>query len=85
MVSVVKVLWLGTMQVIISLGIYAYWNVCDTLRLQQKGHRFANNMHFLNTSRSRQNGCHFPYHTFKHIFFNENVGIPVQISLKFVL
>ena len=38
----------------------------------------------LNTLRSRQNGRHFPYDIFKCIFSNENVWIPVKISLKFV-
>ena len=38
----------------------------------------------LNTSRLRQNGCHFPDDIFKWIFFNENVWILIKISLKFV-
>ena len=32
----------------------------------------------------RQNGCHFADDIFKCIFLNENVWIPVKISLKFV-
>ena len=42
------------------------------------------NLHTLNTLRPRQNGRHFPDDKFKHIFFNENVWIPITISLKFV-
>ena len=38
----------------------------------------------LNTLRPRQNGRHFPDDIFKCIFLNENVGIPIKISLKFV-
>ena len=38
----------------------------------------------LNTLRPRQNGRHFADDTFKHIFFNENVRISIEISLKFV-
>ena len=37
-----------------------------------------------NTLRPRQNGRHFPDDIFKHIFLNENVGISIQILLKFV-
>ena len=38
----------------------------------------------LNTLRPRQNGRHFADDIFKYIFLNENVGIPIKISLKFV-
>ena len=38
----------------------------------------------INTLSLRQNGCHFADDTFKHIFLNENVGISIKISLKFV-
>ena len=38
----------------------------------------------VNTLRPRQNGCHFADNTFKGIFLNENVGIFIKISLKFV-
>ena len=32
----------------------------------------------------QQNGCHFADDIFKHMFINENVWIPIKISLKFV-
>ena len=38
----------------------------------------------LNTLRLKQNGRHFTDDTFKRIFLNENVGISIKISLKFV-
>ena len=38
----------------------------------------------LNTLRPRQNGRHFAVAIFKCIFLNENVWIPIEISLKFV-
>ena len=38
----------------------------------------------LNTLRPKQHGCHFADNTFKGIFFNENVGISIKISLEFV-
>ena len=38
----------------------------------------------INTLRSRQNGRHFADDMFKCIFVNENVGISIKISLKFV-
>ena len=37
-----------------------------------------------NTSRPEQNGRHFADDIFKCIFLNENVWIPIKISLKFV-
>ena len=36
----------------------------------------------VNTSRLRQNGCHFPDNIFNCIF-DENVSIEIEISLKF--
>ena len=41
-------------------------------------------MDTFNTLRPRQNGRYFPDDIFKCIFFNENVWITIQISLKFV-
>ena len=41
--------------------------------------------YLVNTLRPRQNGRHFADDTFKRIFLNENVGISIEISLKFVL
>ena len=38
----------------------------------------------INTLRPRQNGRHFADDIFKCIFLNENVWIPIKISLKFV-
>ena len=38
----------------------------------------------VNTLRPRQNGRRFPDDIFKWIFLNENVWIPIEISLKFV-
>ena len=38
----------------------------------------------VNTLRPRQNGRCFPDDIFKCIFLNENVGIAIKISLKFV-
>ena len=38
----------------------------------------------VNTLRQRQNGRHFADAIFKWIFLNENVWIPIEISLKFV-
>ena len=39
---------------------------------------------FINKLRPRQNGRHFADAIFKRIFFNENVWISIEISLKFV-
>ena len=40
--------------------------------------------YFINTLRPRQNGRHFADDIFRSIFLNENVWIPIKISLKFV-
>ena len=40
--------------------------------------------HLVNTLRPRQNWRHFADDIFKCIFLNENVWIPIKISLKFV-
>ena len=39
---------------------------------------------YVSLLRPRQNGRHFADDTFKRIFLNENVRIPITISLKFV-
>ena len=38
----------------------------------------------VNTLRLRQNGRHFADSIFKCIFLNENIWIPIKISLKFI-
>ena len=42
------------------------------------------NRTLINTLRPRQNGRNFADDTFKYIFLNENVWIPIKMSLKFV-
>ena len=46
---------------------------------------FLNNFifHIINTLRPRQGGCQFPDNIFKCIFFNQNIWVSVEISLKF--
>ena len=48
------------------------------------GSRPLNEPLLVNTLRPRQNGRHFPDDIFKCIILNENVWIPIKISLKFV-
>ena len=60
---------------LVKATLYAglvYWPICIT------------RPRCVNTLRPRQNGRRFPDDTFKRIFLNENVGIPIKISLKFV-
>ena len=40
--------------------------------------------YLVDTSRPRQNGRHFPDDIFKCIFLNENIGISLKMSLKFI-
>ena len=49
--------------------------VCFALKIQHQR---------VNTLRPRQNGRHFADDIFNCIFLNENVSIPIKISLKFV-
>ena len=44
---------------------------------------FGNKNCSFNSLRPRQNGCQFPDDIFKCIFLNENVWIPIKISLNF--
>ena len=46
--------------------------------------RICTKHQWVNTFRPTQNGHHFPDDSFKRIFLNENVGISINISLKFV-
>ena len=55
-----------------------YWNICIYLMNSINAHIYVNSL------RPKQNGRHFADDTFKHIFLNENVGITIKISLKFV-
>ena len=52
-------------------------NVCEMAAILSRGR-------WVNTLRPRQNGRHFADDIFKCIFQNENVWIPIKISLKFV-
>ena len=54
-------------------------------RKQPKCHiKLHNTRTSVNTLRPRQNGRHFADDIFKCMFLNENVWIPIKISLKFV-
>ena len=57
---------------------HAQFKSCNT--------KFINSMNntTFNTLRPRQNGRHFADAIFKRIFVNENIWIPIKISLKFV-
>ena len=50
--------------------------------VNEQGHHWFRNG--FNTLRPRQNGRHFADDLFKCIFLNENVWIPIKISLKLV-
>ena len=54
-----------------------------TLRHQDR-HLIPSKPGRLNTLRPRQNGRHFADDIFNFIFLNENIWIPIKISLKFV-
>ena len=58
-----------------------YLNLCRANSLK---HVCITRPQCVNTLRPRQNGHHFTDDTFKRIFVNENVGVLIEISLKFV-
>ena len=69
--------------------IYIFW-FCSSMNLNfcssavyKIPHQNHNNI-YVNSLRLRQNGRHFADDIFKWIFLNENVWIPIKISLKFV-
>ena len=52
----------------------AVWEISSTLL----------STHWVNTMRPKENSCHLTADIFKYIFLNENVGISIKISLKFI-
>ena len=61
--------WLNDVNTSLAAPVIATWIICPIV---------------FNTSRPRQNGRHHADDIFKCIFLNENVWIPIKISLKFV-
>ena len=54
------------------------------LHRQRYPYLYLNRTWWVNTLRTTQNGRHFADDIFKCIFLNENIWIPIKISLKFV-
>ena len=82
---------------LISAIIMALYNICTLWRGLHKLHHRLFSEHFriipkekfyipwlFNTLRPRQNGRQIPDDIFKLFFLNENIGISINISLKFV-
>ena len=67
------------MEVLRSLAQPQIWN-----DLHCKNKHFEKTCCSVNTLRPMQNGRHFPDDIFKRIFLNQNVRIPIYISLEFV-
>ena len=63
---------------------YLSWNIQIAVLWFCSGYHLSWHMHMINTLRPRQNESHFADDIFKCIFLNENAGIPITISLKFV-
>ena len=57
---------------------------CFIARLSVRQETCCRSVYSINTLRPRRNGRHFPDDIFKRIFLNENIWIPIEISLKFV-
>ena len=58
--------------------------LCEPMLISLLIHICITQVQWVNTLRLRQNGRHFADDTIKRIFMNENVGIFIKISLKFV-
>ena len=68
-----------------SRRIHFYYDSLLTACLTHIGQtKMATSNVGFNTLRPRQNGRHFADDIFKCIFLNENVWIPIKISMKFV-
>ena len=65
-------------------SIFCHLEWQNNFQLGQNGNFKEYTATVLNTLRPRQNGRHFTDDTFKRIFLNDNVGISIKISLKFV-
>ena len=63
---------------------FYYWGYIDRLGLDQVFVSCWETPREIHTLRPRQNGRHFADDIFKCVFLNENVWIPIKISLKFV-
>ena len=76
-------LWLYVLTVWMAavLGHKMWWCICNGVWIRFCIHIFKQ---VFNTSRPRQNGCHFADDSFKWIFLNENLWISIEVSLKFV-
>ena len=61
-----------------------YWIVMEKKVIEMGYKACRVRVENINTLRLTQNDHHFPDNIFKCIFFNENVWISIQISLKFV-
>ena len=71
---------------IINARYYSMENavICERVTIVICGWSGTNRSQNINTLRPRQNGRHFADDIFKYIFLNENVWIPIRISMKFV-
>ena len=76
---------------VVTRSYYSVTPITSTQRniasMATAGRRRTPSIHMeytVNTLRPRQNGRHFADDMFKCIFLNENVWIPIEISLKFV-
>ena len=67
-----------------TVGSNAIENNDNTVGHNKVDISYRNERAEINTLRPRQHGRHFADDTFKRIFLNENVGISIKISLKFV-
>ena len=86
--------WLRTWswrQILLKRTIYIIWACCVLRAFSHHSDKFPciqfcvqRSSCMINTLRPRQNGRHFADDIFKCSFFNENVWIPIKISLKFV-
>ena len=63
----------------------SHWRVIGMVIIQVNDINLYSGLpNYINTLRPRQNGRHFPDDIFKCIFLDENVWIPIDISLMFV-
>ena len=71
-------------EILIKIQYFHSWKCIWKCCLKNIRHFVHASHQWVNTLRPRQNGRHFADNIFKCIFLNENVWIPIKISLKFV-
>ena len=76
--------WLQSVLLLFCFSGKAFCKITSVSKLREWSEERGEGVFYINTLRPRENGRHFADDIFKRIFMNENLWIPIKISLKFV-